>query len=276
MKILCFARFACFWFVGLLMPPNTFAAEPGTEGTLFLEELTWTEVRDAIKAGKVTVIVPTGGIEQNGPHVITGKHNYIVRATAEATARKLGDTLVAPVVPFVPEGAIDPPGGHMKFAGTISVTEETFVCLLTDIVSSLRAHGFRNIVLIGDSGGNQKGMKKVAEQLNAKWAGDKTRIIFVPEYYDHTPVEKWLQAEGVREKDQGLHDSYAVSATLAAIDPMLIRAKQRQAAGTFKVNAVDLDPLEKTIERGRKIIEIRADATAAIVRKAINSTTPKP
>ena len=126
------------------------------------------EVRDALKAGKTTVIVPTGGVEQNGPYLATGKHNVILRGTAEAIARKLGNALVAPIVAFVPEGDIDPPTGHMRYPGTISLTEDTYQRLLTDICASLRAHGFEHIVLIGDSGGNQKGMKAVARRLDEK------------------------------------------------------------------------------------------------------------
>src|SRR4029079_10960908 len=104
--------------------------------SVFVEELTWMEIRDAMKAGKSTVIIPTGGVEMNGPYLATGKHNYILRATTEAIARKLGDTLVAPIVPFVPEGNIDPPTDHMKYPSTISVTEETYEKLLTDICAS--------------------------------------------------------------------------------------------------------------------------------------------
>src|SRR5262249_713839 len=77
--------------------------------SIFIEELTWLEVRDALRAGKTTAIIATGGVEMNGPYLATGKHNYILRATTEAIARKLGDALVAPIVPFVPEGEIDPP-----------------------------------------------------------------------------------------------------------------------------------------------------------------------
>src|SRR5207248_1589400 len=127
-------------------------------------------------------------VEQNGPYVITGKHNYIIHATAEATARKLGNALVAPVVAFVPEGRIDPPSGHMKYPGTISLSEDTYERLLTDICASFRTHGFREIVMIGDSGDNQKGMRIVAAKLNEKWAGGKTRVHFIPEYYDHEGV----------------------------------------------------------------------------------------
>lgn len=123
--------------------------------TVFLEEMTWMEIRDALTAGKTTAIVATGGIEQNGPYLATGKHNYVLRATTQAIARKLGNALVAPIVPFVPEGNIDPPSGHMRYPGTISVTESTYEALLRDICASLRTHGFTEIVLIGDSGGNQ-------------------------------------------------------------------------------------------------------------------------
>ena len=83
--------------------------------SVFLEELTWLEVRDAMRAGKTTVIVSTGGIEQNGPYLALDKHQIVLRATTEAIARKLGNALVAPIIAFVPEGKIDPPGGHMRF-----------------------------------------------------------------------------------------------------------------------------------------------------------------
>jgi len=242
--------------------------------TVFVEEMTWMEVRDALKDKKTTVIVPTGGVEENGPYVVTGKHNYILRATTDAIARKLGNALVSPIVPFVPEGRIDPPNGHMKFPGTISLSEDTFQRLLTDICASFRAHGFRDIVLIGDSGGNQKGMKAVAADLNKKWTDGKTRVHFVPEYYDHESVDKWLASQGIKEVGEGIHDSFAVSTTLAAVDPVLIRAKQRQAAKKFSINGVDLAPLEKTAEWGKKIIAFRAEATAKAIRKAIAEPRP--
>src|SRR4029077_10437485 len=143
----------------------------GAVDSVFIEELTWMEIRDAMKNGKTTVVIPTGGVEQNGPYLATGKHNYILRATSEAIARKLGNALVAPIVGFVPEGDIEPASSHMKYPGTISLTEGTYHKLLVDICASFRAHGFAHIVLIGDSGGNQEGMKSVAAELNAKWSG---------------------------------------------------------------------------------------------------------
>jgi creatinine amidohydrolase/Fe(II)-dependent formamide hydrolase-like protein len=236
--------------------------------SVFIEDLTWMEVRDALRAGKTTVIVATGGVEQNGPYLVTGKHNVVLRATTAAIARRLGDALVAPIVPFVPEGDIDPPSQHMRYPGTISVTEETYESLLTDICASLRAHGFRRIVLIGDSGGNQDGMKRVAEQLATRWNDGRTRVLYVPEYYDFSAVARWLENEGIRQTPEGLHDDFAMTAQMLAVDPDSVRMKQRIAAGRFRINGVDLAPAEKTIEWGRTIIDFRAERTVAAIRAA--------
>ena len=122
------------------------------------------DVRDALKAGKTTMIITTGGIEPNGPWLALGKHNYVLRANCDAIARKLGNALCAPILPFVPEGTIEPKSSHMTTVGTISMREETFQAILTDMVHSFKMHGFQNIILIGDSGGNTRGMAAVAHE----------------------------------------------------------------------------------------------------------------
>ena len=239
--------------------------------TVFLEEMTWMEVRDALKGGKDTVIVATGGVEQNGPYLAAGKHNYVLRATTEAIARKLGNALVAPIVPFVPEGEIDPPTVHMRYPSTISVSEETFRRLLTDICASLRAHGFAHIVLIGDSGGNEAGMKRVAAELNTKWTGGKTRVHHIPEYYDYPEVTRWLEGQGIKQTPEGIHDDFAITAIMMTVDPESVRTKERIAAGRFTINGVDLAPASKSIEWGRKIIDHRATLTVDAIRRAVGT-----
>ena len=233
--------------------------------SVFLEDLTWMEIRDLMRAGTDTVIVATGGIEQNGPYIVAGKHNYVLRGTTEAIAKKLGKALVAPIVAFVPEGDIDPPTLHMKYPSTISVTEETYQRLLTDICASFKTHGFKRIVLIGDSGGNQAGMKVVAEKLNAQWKG-ASRVIYVPEYYDNG-LAAWIKQQGINEQPEGLHDDFGMSAQLMAVDPRTIRMEQRIKAGNFRINGIDLAPAAKTIEWGRKIIDHRAEQTVQAIRK---------
>lgn len=238
--------------------------------TVWLEELTWIEVRDALKAGKRTAIIPTGGVEQNGPYLAAGKHNYILRATSEAIARKLGDALVAPIVPFVPEGDIYPPTGHMVYPSTISVREETYQMLLTDIAESLKQHGFQHVILIGDSGGNIKGMQTVATKLTKKWAGTNTTIHHIPQYYDYPNVKSWLETQGIRQTDDGIHDDFAITAQMMVIDPSSVRMKERLAKGKFSINGIALAPPEKTIAMGKKIVNYRAEITVAAIRKAIH------
>ena len=251
------------------LKPNLEGPRPiETLDTVFLEEMTWMEVRDALKAGKTTVLVPTGGVEQNGPYLATGKHNYILRATTEAIARKLSDALVAPIVPFVPEGDIEPPTGHMRYPGTISLTEDTYERLLGDICASLRAHGFRRIVLLGDSGGNQRGMKVVADRLNARWIGGATRAYFIPEYYDYPGVTKWLEGQGIRLANEGIHDDFVVTAQMMVVDPTTVRMRQRLAVGQFRISGLELVPAE-TIAWGKKIIEYRAESTVRAIHKAL-------
>src|SRR5262249_53895909 len=94
--------------------------------SMFLEELTWTELRDLVASGKTTILVPIGGTEQNGPHMALGKHNRRVQVLSEKIARALGNALVAPVIAYVPEGGVNPPTEHMRFAGTITVPQDTF------------------------------------------------------------------------------------------------------------------------------------------------------
>ena len=248
--------------------PNT-PRPIGVHDTVFIEEMTWMEIRDAMKAGTDTVIVSTGGIEQNGPYLATGKHNYILRATTEAIARKLKKTLVAPIIAFVPEGDVNPPTSHMKYPGTISLTEETYERLLTEVCASLRTHGFRHIVLIGDSGGNQKGLKQVADRLNAEWAGGKTRVHFIAKYYDFAAVAKWLEQRGIKQVPEGLHDDFAMTAMMMSVDPNTVRTKQRIAAKKFRINGIDLAPAAKTIQWGKRIVNFRADVTVKAIRKAV-------
>ena len=181
-------------------------------------------------------------------------------------ARKL-NALVAPIIPFVPEGDIDPPTIHMKYPGTISVTDETFGHLLTDVCMSFQTHGFTNIILIGDSGGNQAGMESVAKKLNAEWDGGKSRAYYIPEYYDFASVTQWLQSQGIVEVPEGLHDDFAVTAMMMAVDPESVRTRQRITAGKFRINGINLAPKEKTIEWGKRIIEFRADATVNAYQK---------
>lgn len=242
----------------------------------WIDELTWMEVRDLLADGYTTAIVATGGIEQNGPYLTTGKHNVILEGLCPAIARKLGNALCAPVVPFVPGGDIEPATGAMRYPGTISVRDETYEALLDDIASSLATHGFTDIVLIGDSGGNQRGMENVATALNERWAGSGNRAHFVREFY--TPG--WEETEryteevlGVAEGEHdGYHDDMWVTAFMAVVDPKTIRWDQRVDADLASINGVSLVPLQRTIDLGQRIVDFRSDYTVRAIRAAIEGS----
>jgi len=244
--------------------------------SLWTDELTWMEIRDLIASGYTQVIVPTGGIEQNGPFLSTGKHNVILEAACPEIAKKLGNTLCAPIIKFVPEGNIEPPSGAMRFPGSISLRAETYRMLLDDIASSLKQSGFKNIIFIGDSGGNQTGMEIVAKKLNQRWIGSDVVAHYIPEYYN----PGWEETErftkevlGVSEtSNDGHHDDIWVTAMMMVTDPEQVRYRQRIDAGLASINGVEITPIDATIELGRKMLEFRAEFTADAIRKATQSS----
>lgn len=254
--------------------PQAFSPDPNgprpiaTRASVWIEELTWMEVRDYLRSGKTTVIIPTGGVEQNGPYLVTGKHNVILKATAEAVAQKLADALVAPIVAFVPEGTIEPPSDAMRYPGTISLEETTYQALLRDIARSYRAQGFRHIVFIGDSLQNQEGMKKVADELNRTWASGQTRVHYIPEYYNWPDRQRWLAQKGYAERDEGIHDELSATAIMLSVDPRSVRMDERVAARRFSINGVQLAPTEQTASLGRALVNHIAEQTAAAIKKA--------
>jgi creatinine amidohydrolase len=241
--------------------------------TVWLEEMTWIDVRDAIKAGKTNIIVPTGGMEPNGVWLVTGKHNYVLHTNCEAIARKMGNALCAPIVKFVPEGGIEPKTGHMTSPGTITAREETYQMLLTDIAESLQAHGFKNIIFIGDSGGNQKGQAAVADKLTAKWGG-KALALHIGEYYDYASVSKYMEGQGVKEgKSDGMHDDPIITLNMFIDDPSSVRYDARVKAGKASINGVDVSDRKKNTELAKKIVEFRATKTIEAINKHIAAKT---
>jgi len=238
--------------------------------TVWLEEMTWMDVRDAMKAGKTTVIISTGGMEPNGPWLALGKHNYVLRANCDAIARKLGDALCAPIVPFVPEGRHEPPSGHMTTPGTISLTEETYAALLGDIVTSYKVGGFKNIIMIGDSGGNGRGMTAVATKFTELWKGVPF-VAHVPEHYTYSVVSKEMASRGLIKEgtSDGLHDDPIISLNMFMADPKSIRFDERVKAGKASINGVSIADRKKNLEMGRAIVDFRANYTAEAIKKAI-------
>ena len=234
-------------------------------GTVFLEDLTWTEVRDALAAGTTTVIIPTGGTEQNGPHMVLGKHNFLVRYKAGEVARRLGNALVAPVMASVPEGNVDPPTGHMRFPGTITTPPEVFEQVLEFAARSFRQHGFIDIALMGDSGGNQASQAVVAERLNREWADTPVRVHHLTDYYPG-PGDAWLVTQGEREEDVGSHAGMHETTALMFLNPAMLRLDELAPHTSGDGSGVVGNPARSTAAYGEQILEMQIDAAVRQIR----------
>jgi len=247
-------------------PASTQAPSVPHSDSVVLEELTWTEVRDAVARGTTTVIIPTGGTEQNGPHMALGKHNYLVKYKAGQIAERLGDALVAPVVAYVPEGEIDPPTSHMRFAGTISIPQDVFSKVLEYAARSLRQHGFIDIVLIGDSGGNQEGQRLVAEALNEEWSATTARVHHVAAYYPGRG-DDWVVSQGVSAVDVGSHAGTHDTSSLMYLNPSMLRFDRMGPGQTDDGQGHTGNPARSTALFGKRIVEMQIDDAVDEIRE---------
>jgi creatinine amidohydrolase len=237
--------------------------------TLFLEELTSPELAAQIRAGKSTLIVPIGGTEQNGPHMALGKHNVRARLLAEKIAIALGNALVAPVIAYVPESA-----GHMRYPGTITVPDDTYRKLLESAARSFRLAGFRDIVLLGDSGDYQKDNQIVAQQLDREWAASNVRVHAVRDYYRVPTVwfAEVLKSRGYSEAEIGIHAGLADTSLMLALDPRLVRIDLMQpASGQTALPGVTGDPRRASAELGKLAVDAIVSQTVAAIRTAVAS-----
>lgn len=262
-------HFLMFGLSGLAALPvsRVQAREPRS---VFLEELTWTELRAAVGAGYTVALLPTGGTEQNGPHMALGKHNVIVRHTAGEIARRLGNAVVAPVVAYVPEGRLDPPSGHMAFPGTIGVSDATFSALLQDAATSLAAAGFSLICFLGDHGGSQPAQEKVAARLSRAWRPRGVHVANLGRYYGASGQEAWLKAQGFDEAAIGRHAGLLDTAELAALAPNDVRnALLSPKTWPAGVSGVAGDPSRATPEIGSVLLELKIMAGVTEAREIL-------
>jgi len=248
---------------------NVFPRPIAMADNVWMEELTMIEIRDLLADGTNTALILTGGVEENGPYLTTGKHNHVLKVMGESIARRFGKTLVAPIVtiePGNPERASSP--------GGIRYSQETYRAVLRDYATSLAAQGFANIFILGDSGGNRRGMAAVAEELQVAWADRDIVIAHIPEYYNYGDVQAYQRdVLGVDEDAglEGLHDDYYITTIIMNDDPTFVRLDQRIEAGKASINDISLLPVEESLEHGRKLIEFRTDVTVAAMEAAIIS-----
>jgi creatinine amidohydrolase len=226
--------------------------------TVFIDELTWEETRDALKAGKTTAIVPTGGTEKNGYHMVLGKHNYVVTFAANLMARRLKNTLVAPTIQYVPEGNPDE-----SVPGELSLPSPAYDMLLDAAARSLKVHGFKEILFIGDSGGNQPGLTNVANKLNEEWKGSDVKVYALTDYYNQGRVHyrAWLEAAfGYDDETVGSHAGISDTSQMLFVRPAGIRKEHLKPWGGPQDSGVSGDPAKSTAEIGKMGIEFKVNA----------------
>lgn len=251
--------------------------------TVWLEELTQPEFRDLVKEGYTTVLIMTGGVENNDGNLSMNKHNINNRLLGEMLARKMGKTLVAPLVTLEPGNA----GTNIQpgRAGPM-LSQATYFALLYDMGNYLRSMGFKEIYYLGDSGGNGRGMQAAADSLTKVYAESPDKVYFkhVPEYYNHTSVvQPYIQTElkipegikiGASTGTSGLHEELGIDATLALADPQSIRYEQRVKAGEAEINGIKFQSLAWLQDLGRKIADVRVKTTIDAIN-AYRATLPK-
>lgn len=252
--------------------------------TVWIEELTQPEFRDLIKDGYTTLLILTGGVEDNSANLAMGKHNINNRLLGEMIARRMGKTLVAPLVTLEPgnAGADIRPGR----AGPM-LSQATYRAVLYDMGNYLRSMGFTEIYYLGDSGGNRGGMQFAADSLTRVYAGTAPAVSFkhIAEYYNHTShVQPFIQNElkipeqiriGASSGTSGLHEELGIDATMALADPTSIRFEQRVKAGQAEINGVKFESLAWLQDLGRKVAEVRVTTTINAIN-AYRATLPKP
>jgi creatinine amidohydrolase/Fe(II)-dependent formamide hydrolase-like protein len=251
---------------------TSFIAPAYAANSVYIEDMTWMEVRDRLQAGTRTAIIPTGGTEQNGPHMAIGKHNVIARYTAGEIAKRLGNALVAPVIAYVPEGRISPPEGHMQFLGTMSVSPETFEALLTDAASSLKQHGFKLICFIGEHGGNQEMQAKVARELSEKWQSEGVTVLQVGDYYGNNGQELWTQTLGIKVPDPLAHAGFMDTSELMAIDALGVHSDLRgkHSERDYQATGAMGDSSHAGANYGRRLLSLKIEAAVEQIRTAVS------
>lgn len=240
----------------------------GATPPVFVEDLAWPEIRDAIAAGATTAIYYAGSTEQNGPHMATGKHNFVARYVAGKIAQRLGNALVYPIMPFAPTGDAARKTEHMRFPGSVTVSDETYSAVARDVASSARAAGFRHILLMGDHGGGQRALEQVADELDGKWSAEGTRVYYIAEVYFESEkrAREYLAPRGMTV---GGHAGVLDTAELMFVDRGERWVRREKLAPGDARSGVDGDPRQASPELGRIFVEFKVDSAVTRIRQLV-------
>jgi creatinine amidohydrolase/Fe(II)-dependent formamide hydrolase-like protein len=234
----------------------------GGAQSVYIEDLTWPEVKAAIAAGKTTAIIYAGSIEQNGPHMALGKHNFIAHYAAGEIAKKLGNALVYPTMPFAPTGSRELRTGHMRFAGSVSIDTETFQAVMRQVAQSALAAGFKNVFLMGDHGDEQDALRGAAKDLEEEYDKlDATAHVYYVDLYhkEKEQMKAYLAEHGIPEDSHAATDD---TSEIMFLDEKKWIRRDKLAPSTAKeepATGVEGDPTKATPELGKMFIGWKID-----------------
>lgn len=232
---------------------------------LWMSELTILEMRDLVREyGYTTALILTGTMEENGPYLTTGKHNHVLRVTGDAIARTVGRTLLAPIVMLGPG---DP--ATTTQPGRLVLSPATVQAVLRDMATSLKAQGFTEIFLLSDDN-DQSNLGIVAAELAKEWEGQGVLVAHIPEYYNYADVLKYqnevLGKVELNKDLDGYHDDYYISSIIMNDSPRHVRYDERVRVNLDHINSLPL-VLDEALAIGKKLIQFRADVTAAAIQQ---------
>jgi creatinine amidohydrolase len=226
------------------------------------ELMTWKEIKQATQEGKIAIIY-NGGVEQRGPQNVTGGHNLMGRATARAIALKLGNAIVAPIMPITVNEA------NADLPGTIGLTGPIFAELNERVAEQLIKDGFKNVFLMGDHGGGQKELGEVAKKLNDKYSPQGIHVFFCGDMYAGAQGDyiKWLKANGYPE-DAGSHAATMDTSEMLYLggDKGWVRKELIPTAAKDPKNGIFGDARPSTPELGKRIFDMKVDYAVRQVR----------
>ena len=263
-RVLLPTAVALFLSVAALAATPAAPEHSGGTQSVYIEDLTWPEVKAAIAAGKTTAIIYAGSTEQNGPHMALGKHNFIAHYAAGEIAKKLGNALVYPTMPFAPTGSRELRTGHMRFAGSVSIDTETFQAVMRQVAQSALAAGFKNVFLMGDHGGGQPdALRAAAKDLeDGDYKLDATaHVFYVPDLYfkEKEQMKAYLAEHGIPIDAHAATDD---TSEIMFLDEKKWIRRDKLAPSTAKeepTTGVEGDPTKATPELGKMFIGWKID-----------------
>jgi creatinine amidohydrolase/Fe(II)-dependent formamide hydrolase-like protein len=243
--------------------------------SVFIEDLTWEEVRDAMRAGMTTAIYYAGSTEQNGPHLALGKHNFVARYVAQRIAETLGNALVYPIMPFAPTGDPLTRTGHMQFPGSVSISAQLFGSVVREVARSALVAGFKHVALMGDHGDGQTALKKVAAELDAAWMAKGARVFYIGDVYfkARDQVNAHLRQQ---QLPVGKHAGVADTSEILFIDREHKWFRPDKVAAGDASSGVDGDPRPASGQLGQMVVETKIANAVAQIRALISQPPPPP